>query len=410
MCFVIVPIFLTAQPRQNFILSEINFLKERGGYELNYSFRIPYERLVFQKDHDGYITSFRLNIEVMDSTGKFLTRGVTTKKIVAYSYDETISRDLFAEGLIKLNVTQTHLTILPVFTDVVTNQELKTQPILPNKLKDESSFLSPLVIQSNRIDCNNSKKMKLVNYGGSVPFDNKSFDLIIPTYDTSASFVKCVMINNADTVFNSILTDGTISGLEIIECDGSIYLNEFGEKLKFYTFKNFNSNLEEGNLIIQLSSNDSSNDKYVFSKRVKWFNKPFILEHQEISSRVLKYIEDDDTVSELLRADEDKFMNKLLKVWQKYDPTEQTKYNELMEQFYIRVDYSLMNFSTITGKAGWETDRGEVYIKYGSPGEIKRSSDDKGKVVETWIYKDANTQFSFIDKTGTGEFVFVSQK
>lgn len=407
---VLIPLYLAAQPRQNFILSEINFFKENEGYELNYSFRIPYERLVFGKNHNGYSTSFRLNIEVLDSTGKFLARGMTTKKVLALSYEETNSRSLFAEGLIKLPVNQTKVTIIPVFTDLETNQELKTPPVQTQNIEDQSDFISPIFIQHNKVECNSIERMRLVNYGGSVPFENNFFDLLIPVIDTSVSKLKCVLLNNADTVFNSFVGEGEISQLNIVECNNSIVLSDKGNRYKLFTIQKINLSLEEGSLTIFLSADDKFKKENIFRTHVKWYNKPFVLYNQQVASRVLKLIEDDDTISSLLRADEDKFINRLISVWSKYDPTEHTKFNELMEQFYRRVDYTLLNFSTISGKAGWDTDRGEVYIKFGAPEEIKRTSDDHGKIVETWFYNEADKQISFVDKTGTGEFVILSKK
>jgi GWxTD domain-containing protein len=74
-----------------------------------------------------------------------------------------------------------------------------------------------------------------------------------------------------------------------------------------------------------------------------------------------------------------------------------------MSEYYKRVDYTAKNFSSLSGKKGFETDRGKVYIQFGKPKTIERGSNSEGKVVETWYYNDQK-KFIFIDKQGTGDF------
>jgi GWxTD domain-containing protein len=79
-----------------------------------------------------------------------------------------------------------------------------------------------------------------------------------------------------------------------------------------------------------------------------------------------------------------------------------------MEEFYSRIDYAAMEFRGITKNNGLSTDRGKVYIRYGKPDEIERSSNDLGYVVETWIYSTPNQKFVFVDQQGTGNFILIN--
>ena len=78
-----------------------------------------------------------------------------------------------------------------------------------------------------------------------------------------------------------------------------------------------------------------------------------------------------------------------------------------MDEYYRRVDYALRNFASIENKIGTNTDRGKIFIKFGEPDNIQRGSDDYGRVIEKWIYKDKNRSFVFIDKKGTGDFALL---
>jgi GWxTD domain-containing protein len=410
--FILVSAVIGAQPMQNFILTESNFIPSGNSFQLFLSYRIPYNRIVFEKRGNEYHAFFRINIEVLDSAGKFLTRSMTEKKLNVASYDESISRNSFTEGLITLNLNQTSVKIIPLFTDLITNTETRAIPIDIRSYEEGSNFLNPIVVKNQSQNCGEIKSSLLANYGGMIPFSKESYNLVFASIDTSINSFNCLIVNNEDTVFNSQLNNGVVNKLTFSECDDKIILssNTGNNSYKIFTIKNISDKLEEGRVAIILSGNEKFNKKNVFNKEVKWFNKPFSLHDQELAAKTLRIIEDDEIVSEIHSANEDKFMEKLLDVWKKYDPTKETKFNELMEQYYSRVDYSIKNFSTITGKHGWDTDRGTIYIQYGSPDEIKRYSDDHGKIVETWNYIDPAKRFSFVDRTGTGEFVILSQK
>ncbi|QQS38012.1 MAG: GWxTD domain-containing protein [Ignavibacteriales bacterium] len=404
--------FVFAQPRQNSILTETNFIPQGNGYELFFSYRIPFERIVFEKNHAGYNASFRINIEVTDSSGKFISRGMSSKKINVLSYEATISKNLFAEGLINLEVPTTRVKIVPVFTDNITNQEQRMPPVITTAIVEQSDFLSPFVVENKKSTCNGNEVSRLANFGGVVPFSKKTYDLLIPSFDTSLTSVKVVIINNKDTVLNKSITSSGVRGLELEECNGSIVISDKSSNNSFQLFRieNFNSSLEEGSITVFVSATDKFKKENMFQGDVRWFDRPFILFNQEISARTLKYLDDEELVSKVLKSDDEKYFSELLNVWKNYDPTPDTKFNELLEQYYRRVDYSIRNFSTITGKMGWETDRGEVYIKFGEPDNISRSYDDQGKVVESWSYTTTSKIFSFVDKTGTGEFVILNSK
>ena len=87
-----------------------------------------------------------------------------------------------------------------------------------------------------------------------------------------------------------------------------------------------------------------------------------------------------------------------------------TKYNELMNEFYSRIDYCEKNYRSLSGNGGAKSDRGKTYIKFGAPDSIDRYTNNDDKVVETWIFKKQNRTFLFIDKDGTGKFQLAEGK
>jgi GWxTD domain-containing protein len=118
----------------------------------------------------------------------------------------------------------------------------------------------------------------------------------------------------------------------------------------------------------------------------------------------LSFIEQDSVVDELLNADEEDYPKVLQNYWKKFDPTPETSFNEIMFEYYSRIDYAMNEFNSITNNNGAKTDRGMVYIRYGQPDNIDRTSTSQGEVIEIWTYSNSQRKFTFIDKIGTGNF------
>ena len=55
--------------------------------------------------------------------------------------------------------------------------------------------------------------------------------------------------------------------------------------------------------------------------------------------------------------------------WYRRDPDPRTSFNEFKEEHYRRIAYANQWFKS--GKPGWKTDRGRIYIMHGPPDETE---------------------------------------
>ncbi|MBZ0264445.1 GWxTD domain-containing protein [bacterium] len=93
--------------------------------------------------------------------------------------------------------------------------------------------------------------------------------------------------------------------------------------------------------------------------------------------------------------------------WKNLDPSPGTPTNEKMEEYYRRVHHANEMFGSF--REGWETDMGEVYIRFGPPSDIERHPFDiNQKPYEIWRYYDLKRQFVFVDEMGFGEYRLVT--
>ncbi len=89
--------------------------------------------------------------------------------------------------------------------------------------------------------------------------------------------------------------------------------------------------------------------------------------------------------------------------WKVRDPNPETEQNELMDEYYRRIKYSNEHFTGFT--AGWMTDMGMIYVLFGPPDEVERSTSTQShRSYELWYYHRINRQFLFIDYNGFGDF------
>ncbi len=89
--------------------------------------------------------------------------------------------------------------------------------------------------------------------------------------------------------------------------------------------------------------------------------------------------------------------------WQKRDPTPQTERNELMEEYFYRVNVATQRFTSV--RPGWQTDRGHVLIVHGSPEDTHRQTFSfNAEPYEVWYYYRIGRQYVFVDATGFGDY------
>lgn len=102
--------------------------------------------------------------------------------------------------------------------------------------------------------------------------------------------------------------------------------------------------------------------------------------------------------------------------WQLRDQDPKTEENEYRKEYMRRWGYVHKNFTS--GKPGWKTDRGRIYLMLGEPSQREqnpfgRTSAERPS--ETWYYNnlknnnlDAQTIISFVDFLGYGDYEIVS--
>lgn len=419
--FLFLSIQVLSQPkreqfRQHILLSEIYTIPsglDSNGQDstelLYYIYKIPYDRLVFEKNDNHYTASYRLTVEVHDSLTNTINRKIKEDTISVDEFEKTDGNNTYADGVLSFRILRDQkYKLIPVLYDANSNREIRLTeiPIIPGKQRNEHhGFLKPLVVNSASQEGSRRSSFVLASYNGCIPFSKEKYDLLIPCGDTSIQKIYVTLVSDEDTVFSGGIDKPVKLRNSIDESNGEVILdnNNSVELFKNFIIPYVNKNLPEGELTISITLNKGK-PAATFLKKVMWFNKPFSLINPEMAIKFLKYMENDTVIDSLLDFKKDEFSKVLFNYWRRFDPTPETAYNELMKEYYSRIDYTMKNFSSISGKRGFDTDRGKIFILYGKPSQTERTSNQFGKVVETWVYKNPYRKFVFIDETGTGEY------
>jgi len=103
----------------------------------------------------------------------------------------------------------------------------------------------------------------------------------------------------------------------------------------------------------------------------------------------------------------------IVEFWNERDPSPLTEKNELKEEFIHRVRFANQNFhSLLSGKQGWQTDQGRIYILNGPPTEIFHPSiENEDYQHEIWVYENPNLKmrFVFVFKPEKGEYELLAR-
>jgi GWxTD domain-containing protein len=413
--FLLIIIFISSyiycqKFNQNFFTDFYSFPSNDSTSRIFYFYKIPVNSLIFVKKSDSYFASLQISVEINDSNSNFIQRQFKDRNVIYNDFDSTVNPDNYIEGIIDFPLENRISNITSRFLDINSQKEIfiKDETILKNN-NEVSEYLPPIILESKSISCESKTSNVLANYGGYIPFNNNSYKIFVPSIDTTLEKIFVKIVSNSDTIVNGLVDRSDLTRIGFAECNGNVVIKNDPSAISSSNFyiANITPKLKEGPFELIVSRTDDYKNKKSFKLFVQWFNKPRSLLDNESAIKSLRFVVKDDSIKKLLKS-ESNYDSSLYHFWKRIDPSTDTEYNELMAEYYTRIDYCMANFSTITGLKGTETDRAKIYILHGKPTNIERGSNKQGKVSETWTYIKPPQKFVFIDERGIGEFVLKS--
>lgn len=401
-------------------------------------FHVPYSSLPFKKNRDRssknkYFSSMDLMLEVFkaeSSTEKRKNisleglepagRAFWADTVYVQDYESSQSDDLFLNGYIKVNLKPgTYNYVLQMKRGDQTDSRMsRTQSInitSYGQKKTGSILVSPTYSRKPE-----SSRFALNTTGNTVDYAEDFYAIAhLPQYEEDESYtIHITKLNTLqqDTtkqseVFSKKLTDENIkTGVrpQLLQAEGNPSLS-LNAAQNGYTYAIINvPNSEFENSLYRISIKSSSGEIVARDTfRSQWNDMPTSLLNLDIAIDMLRFIANKETIRKIASGTPAERERKFRSFWKERDPTPNTEFNELMAEYYQRIDYTYKNFTTENTK-GYNSDRGEVYIKYGPPNDINRKFPKEGATTEVWTYP--NRQFIFKATTGFGDFKLVSNQ
>lgn len=361
-------------------------------------YRINYDKLFFTKDGDHYNSNIRLTLELQDSLTGVIVRTNDDKHISVSTFEETIDKNKSVQGLLNINLEKHKYFAELTLTDISANKDFTFPKMSLNLTEDLPKNYIVYVVEG--------EKYYLANRRKTIPFSNTPYSLIYSSAKKEQENDSlCVRFQSTFDTLN-FCSNSTLNGNFILKEDsGGIYLSPYAtSSTSSYLFKDISLKLPEGKYTLHGSGKNKT------TYEVRWWDKPHSLLNYEVSLKALGIIELKNLVDSLKELGNKLGYNAFNKYWQKYDPSPNTTYNDLMAEYYFRVDYAQKTFSNFATQDGILSDRGQIYIKYGAPDRIERSSATNGKNLEIWFYKGRAKPYYFRDNLGNGSYQLVKEK
>jgi GWxTD domain-containing protein len=368
------------------------YSKEEGKARLDVYMEIPLENLQLKRNYNTkkYDADLNYNILIKNFAGE-IVENETMSDYVSSTKEEQKS----IEGLSKFIVKEYYLN--PGRYDLsvtMSDKNTKKELTLNNKVNvtdfaGEKISISDIMLISN-LSTENGKKVITPLINGNV--DNlREFFLFFEVYNSEGE----TAIEN----YSYEISDNKENVVEKGKLNYTLApgINKCFEKIK-------STNLVYGDYVIDIK--DNATGRLLAEK--KFMNKMsgFPANPKDLGLMIdqLLYIATDEQLTKIndARTTEEK-QKRFIEFWKSKDPSPNTAKNELMIEYYRRIETANERYSHFID--GWKTDMGMVFIIYGEPDNIERYPfQENTKPYEIWYYYSENKEFVFVDESGFGDY------
>ena len=161
--------------------------------------------------------------------------------------------------------------------------------------------------------------------------------------------------------------------------------------------------LPPGEVTIKLDFASGSFKKHFdHTFRIFWDHRPLSLANLEFAVEALRHIATEKEMENFHTLSDSRFVQAFFDFWKQKDRDTTTAYNELMVEYYRRVDLANQRYSSTREMDGYKSDQGRILILYGSPTKTERLFSPSSPAREVWTFAQLKKRFIFEDKHRSG--------
>lgn len=384
--------------------------------------KIPLDNNLNAPDDAEFYSTIRLNTEIFegklnrreDPSANSASRDVWNDTLFTSNFEQTQSSRMYASGSVSTELSPGHYNFILQLAMMQDVNERNTRrrgiyvPDLSTKKTGE------VILVKNKKE----NRLELMNMEQNVRFGEDFYALIrVPDYDGSANY--SIKIDKANTskrdtssienIYSAELNSDAVfqnSTIRLIKSQNpALNLVQSNQSYTYALVSIPGSTFENAAYILKLTKEGSDEPVARSFFRSYWPNMPASLYNLDVAINNLKYIIPDKELKQINSGNKRERERKFREFWDSKDPTPNTVYNELMAEYYRRIDFAFKEFGSQENPMGHESDQGEVYIKFGPPNDKERRFPESGKTIELWKYPSRT--FVFEATSGFGDFMLV---
>ncbi len=348
---------------------------------------IPYSSLQFIKDKTGFRAEYEATIVVQDDENHQFDRAIWQETVHADNYLETVSLQSHITHGNEMVVPLGNVRVITEITDLETHNRGYKTNIHQFDIEDDSPTLfQPVILVEKEGDWGFGKNLFPLISGAKADnpetiYVNMSGHTYPEPFDLNVS-----LMYNKEQIWTKSLS---------IDSDSKWFVKTISIPSDTLVGIQLEMN-------VTLSQGDFEETKSTVVRLKHKGLSPYIRD-MNLALEQMKYILSTEEKSRIRKAKNKQKEKLFFDLWKDRDPTPNTPFNELMEEYYRRVEFSNEHFSNF--QQGWRSDMGMIYILMGPPDDVERINMPHARnTYEIWYYHRINERYTFVDPNGFGDY------
>lgn len=423
-----------------------------GGGQVGISFRIPHALLYFVQSRgqdSGQMYRAEVEVEVgVYQDGRRVAQKIWQKEPIVSSYESAEAQFEDVEGAVWFRLEPGTYEYRVEVIDAVSEQRARTRrQELTVPEPNVPAFMSPVLAENVSVD-GERRTVEMYTLSGDVAFGQDAWaviPLVLPSTvpldsvrlrtalrRVEADVASRMMKRRRSRIVRprldglrkerpqagELLRADTLDGHSLVPLAG---VRGHGSKPGTFVLEEAEIGQETNRyaLILDLNGKELENEHFTFNLSVgtpdeeldrhavtfasHWRERPFSLYDLDLAIDHLSFMARPEVLDRLDAGTAEEREQKFEEFWKERDPTPRTPFNELMAEYYRRVDHAADEFRTELKPVrafnqgdgsvpdGLKSDRARVYIVHGAPSTKERQNPRRGLVREKWNYEDGRT-------------------
>jgi len=360
-------------------------------------------------------SAFRAAIDISINLKRddiFIASYYLTAAVAARAYEETERRDRFVLLQRSLYLKPGRYSGLVLASDKTSSREFRGELSFEAKDYTTPGFGNPVPVEHRTDDA----AIRLFGFRASFPFAGPTI-AAIPVSDGYDAEWHFKLFNEQSTIplFDDVLqpsrrprhvmlpaASGQVESFVMLpctDCIGAWLLFEL--PLEKYDIGTYRMQI--------LAKRGERIDSVNFTTEIFWRDMPYSMRNIDFALDAMRYILTKEQLSRMREGDAEQKRSAFRRYWKERDPTPEVEYNEMMTEYFRRVDKAYYMFQTLFERNGVNTDRGKVYILFGPPEDTQRILAADQPATEIWYYPSLDKTFRFVDRSKDGNLRLVEE-